>query len=289
MRRVSWGAIFAGLFVTIVAQMILTLLGAAVGAATINPMTQSNPVKGLGTGAAIWLVISSLISLFCGAYVAGRLSGGPRRSDGLFHGILTFSVAEVAMMLILTSAAGALLGGGGSLLGNLFSSNASSDEEKGQMFSAVQDQIQQNLPQAGTVLPPTGRSESQQTPGELTGLASQDPELASALARFTAKGGASQAPQERDKVIDLLTTKHGMDQEQAATLVNQWDQSYQQVKGQTELQARQTGEKVAHGVSKGALWGFIGMILGLGAAAWGGWVGTASLPRYDRPETSAAS
>src|SRR5689334_17262416 len=110
MRRVSWGAIFAGLFVTIVAQMILTLLGAAIGGATIHPTTEANPTKGLAVGSAIWLVISGLISLFCGAYVAGRLSGGPRRSDGLLHGILTFSVAEVAMVLLLTTAAGALVG-----------------------------------------------------------------------------------------------------------------------------------------------------------------------------------
>src|SRR3954469_4669797 len=91
LRRVSWGAIFAGLFVTIVVEMILTLLGAAIGAATINPRTEANPTQGLGIGSAIWLLISSLISLFCGAYVAGRLSGGPRRSDGLLHGVLTFS------------------------------------------------------------------------------------------------------------------------------------------------------------------------------------------------------
>jgi len=284
MRRVSWGSIFAGLFVTVVAQMILTLLGAAIGAATINPMTEANPTRGLAVGSAIWLVISGLISLFCGAYVAGRLSGGPRRSDGLLHGILTFSVAEVAMMLLLTTAAGALLGGTGSLLGNLFSSNTNQSNPQNQsgMLSAVQNEIKQSFPQAGALLPPTGRSESQQTPGELTGLAKQDPELAAALGRFAAKGGGSQAGQERDRIINLLTTKHGMDQQQAAALVSEWDQNFQQVKGQTQQQVRQTGDKVARGVSKGALWGFIGMILGLAAAAWGGWLGTASLRRYDR-------
>src|SRR5690349_15912906 len=96
-RRASWGAIFSGLFVTIIIQIILTMLGVAVGASTIQPLSEQNPMRGLGTGAAIWLVVSGLISVFVGSWVAGRLSGGPRRVDGLLHGIVTFSVAEVTM------------------------------------------------------------------------------------------------------------------------------------------------------------------------------------------------
>ena len=34
----------------------------------------------------------------------------------------------------------------------------------------------------------------------------------------------------------------------------------------------------------GALWAFIAMVLGLGVSAWGGWTGTASLPRYRERE-----
>jgi len=197
----------------------------------------------------------------------------------LLHGVLTFSVAEVVMVLLLTTAAGALLGGAGSLLGSMASSK--SGQSQG-MLSSVQDKITQAVPQAGALLP-TGRNEGQQTSSQLTGMAKQDPELATALAQFAAKGGASKAPQQRDQIINLLTTKHGLDQQQADSLVSEWDQNFQQVKGQVTQEARQVGDKVARGVSKGALWGFIGMIVGLAAAAWGGWVGTASLPRYDRP------
>src|SRR4051812_30573732 len=97
-KRVSWGAIFAGLFVTIVLQIMLTLLGVAVGLAQVEPLQGETPTKGLAIGSGIWVLVSSLISIWVGACVSGRLSGGPRRADGLLHGIVTWSVSTVAML-----------------------------------------------------------------------------------------------------------------------------------------------------------------------------------------------
>src|SRR3954447_16227771 len=74
--RISWGAIFAGAIIALATQLVLTLIGAAVGLATLDPATGQNPSgTTLGIGAAVWLVISSLVSLFLGGYVAGRLGG----------------------------------------------------------------------------------------------------------------------------------------------------------------------------------------------------------------------
>jgi preprotein translocase subunit SecF len=92
-----------------------------------------------------------------------------------------------------------------------------------------------------------------------------------------AKGGAQSDA--RGDVINILTTQHNMDEQQADNLVNQWDQKFQQTKQQVGQKTREVGEKAAHGVSQGALWGFIAMFLGLLVAAWGGWTGTASIPR----------
>jgi hypothetical protein len=277
-RRASWGAIFAGMFFTIVLQVMFTLLGAAIGFATVNPMTQQNPAEGLGTGSAIWLLVTSLISVWIGACVAGRLSGGPRRADGMIHGIVTWSVATLAMLFLLATAAGALLGGAGALLGNALSAQAPT-QGGANAVGALGEQVKGMFPQAGGLLPPTGRTEGQQVPGQLTELAQQDAELAGALGRMEANGGASKSPQERDQVINLLTTKHNLSQPDAANLVNQWDQQFQQARGQAEQKARQAGQTAAKGISQGALWGFIALVLGLLAAAWGGWAGTASLPR----------
>lgn len=86
--RVSWGAIFAGAIIALATQVVLTLIGTAVGLATLNPATGENPTgTTLGVGAAVWLVISSLVSLFLGGYVAGRLG---ETFNGWLHGLATW-------------------------------------------------------------------------------------------------------------------------------------------------------------------------------------------------------
>jgi hypothetical protein len=281
MRRVSWGAIFAGLMTTIVLQLMLTLLGVAIGASTIDPLKEQNPAEGLGIGSAIWLVLSGAISLFAGAWVAGRLSGGPRYVDGMLHGLVTWSAATVTMVLLAATAAGALIGGAGALVRSI-SSRAGSQQQGGSQMAGVEEHIKQMFPQAGELLSPTGR-EGEQTPGALTDIAKKDPQIAAALARLASRGGASASPSDRDEIVHGLTTRHGMDQQQATTLVTQWDQNFQRVKGQAEQKSREAGDKAAKTTSKGALWGFIGLAIGGLVAAWGGWIGTASLARRTEP------
>lgn len=289
-RRVSWGAIFAGLLVTIVIQLMLTLLGTAIGASTINPMQQSEPARGLATGSAIWLLVSGLISVWVGSCVAGRLSGGPRRADGMLHGIVTWSASILAMVLLLATATGALLGGMGTLMGGAIAMGQKNSNQEGQnMTASMSRQVRELFPQSGALLPPTGRTEFQQVPGQLTAFAQQDDELAAAIAKMEAQGGAAQSGQTRDQVVNLLTSKHGLSQQDAANLVSQWDQQFQQVKGQAAQKAREVGQTAAKGVSQGAFWGFIALVLGLAVAAWGGWAGTASLPRPTEAGGTVAS
>jgi hypothetical protein len=110
-RRISWGAIIAGLIVTLVCQILLSMLGVAIGAATINPTQEQQPFEGLGTGAAIWWIVSSLISLFLGGCVAGRLAGVPRKGDGALHGIVMWGAATLITFLLVGTAIGGLFGG----------------------------------------------------------------------------------------------------------------------------------------------------------------------------------
>jgi hypothetical protein len=267
-KRVSWGAIFAGLFVTIVIQIMLTLLGVAVGLATVHPTQEQEPARGLALGSAIWLVVSGLISIWLGGCVAGRLSGGPRRADGMLHGIVTWSVSTVAMLALMATSLGAALGGIGSLL-----SNAVGNTEQGSDSGLAS--LSQGVKELKDNLQPTGRTDNDNQENSLTSMAAKDPKLGAAVARMETQ----RTPEARERVTSILTAQHGMDQAQAEQLVNQWDQQIQQTKAQAGQKAREFGETAARGISKGALWGFIAMFLGLLAAAWGGWSGVASLPR----------
>lgn len=110
-KRTSWGAIFAGTTVVLATQLLLSTLGLGIGASTVNPLTEQNPLSGLGTGAAIWFGISTLLSLFAGGWVAGRLAGVPLKTDSMLHGLLTWGLSTLLTFYLLTSAVGGLLSG----------------------------------------------------------------------------------------------------------------------------------------------------------------------------------
>lgn len=278
-RRVSWGAIFAGVFLATVLQVMFTLLGAALGFGPLRPSDQANPAQAMAIGSGIWLLVTGLVSIWIGACVAGRLSGGPLRADGMIHGLITWSVSTVIAFGLLATTIGGIVGGAGSLVNRALTSDAANSPGGPQALNTLGQGVQSMLPSAGSILSPTGRTQGNQVPGRLTDLLRQDPELAGAVAKMEAQGGAPSSETDRDQVVRLLTTKHNLTDNEAQDLVNQWDQQLQQMKGQASQKIHEAGHAVARGVASGAFWGFLALFLGLLVSAWGGWAGTATLAR----------
>ena len=115
-RRIRWGAVFAGTLIALVCMVALNLLGLGIGFASINPVTEANPFSGIGTGAIIWYVISSLISLFAGGYVAGKVSGFPKKSNAGMHGLLSWGLFTLISLYLFTTAMGRVVSGVGSAI-----------------------------------------------------------------------------------------------------------------------------------------------------------------------------
>lgn len=65
-RRISWGAIIGGTIIALVTQITLSLLGIGIGASTIH-VQSGQTGNGLGSGSAIWLVMSGRRSSSPGA------------------------------------------------------------------------------------------------------------------------------------------------------------------------------------------------------------------------------
>lgn len=109
---VSWGGVFAGTAVALVAQITLSLVGIGIGAGAIDPGTTNSPsADSFSTGAAVWWLISAIVSVGAGAYVAGRLSGRPRASTGGWHGLITWALTTLLTLTVLSSAVGGVVGG----------------------------------------------------------------------------------------------------------------------------------------------------------------------------------
>ena len=147
-RRISWGAIFGGVILVVVVQLLLSTLGAGIGLGTVNMNAGTTPDAGnLGMGAGVWWVISSCLALFFGGYVAAWLAGIEIRFDGALHGLVTWGIATLLTIYLLTSAIGSVIGGGFSALGSVTSAagNGVSDAAKplAQAAGVSPDMIQQ--------------------------------------------------------------------------------------------------------------------------------------------------
>jgi hypothetical protein len=93
-RRVSWGAIFAGVVIAMAVQILLTVLGVGAGAAVVEAAERVDPAAWT-VGVGLWWVITGLIALFIGGWVAGHLSTNPDRIDGALHGLATWGLVAV--------------------------------------------------------------------------------------------------------------------------------------------------------------------------------------------------
>lgn len=97
---ISWGAVIAGLFMTLALGWLLQLLGAAIGV-SVADWTNSATLGGtLGISVTLWVVISWLFSFFIGSLVTARLAGRIDDVSGMLHGLTLWAVSTVCCVAL---------------------------------------------------------------------------------------------------------------------------------------------------------------------------------------------
>ena len=97
--RISWGAIMAGAVVSIAVYLVMTLLGAAIW------LSVRDGSESVGTGAAIWAVFTTAISLFTGGWVAARSVVGETTGEAVVHAVIMWGVVMAMIMWLVASGA----------------------------------------------------------------------------------------------------------------------------------------------------------------------------------------
>jgi len=316
--RVSWAALLAGVTVALVSQLLLGVLGIAIGASTIDPLREANPAAGLGTGAGIWFALTGLISLFAGGWTAGRLAGIPRILDSTLHGVLTWGLTTLLTFYLLTTSVGALIGGtarvlgqGASLVGQGVAAGAPQVAEavQGQMadqgvnWDSIQQEAQEMLRQTGKpALQPEAlqgkADEAKKDTQDAAKTAVADPqgadrEVKDLLNRLFGQGSGTVNAADREALVNVVAARTDKSKEEASKVVARWEQTYQEakeqfatMKDQAEQKAREAGDYAARKVSQAAFWTFAAMLVGLGSAAYGG---RKSTPRHLTSTTTRAA
>lgn len=109
--RVRWGPIISGIVIALATQLILSALGAAIGASSIagSGAPRAN-AGGVGTSVGIWSIISLLISLFIGSWVAARACGPMNRGTALLNGAILWATTLALSSWLLASGVSSAFG-----------------------------------------------------------------------------------------------------------------------------------------------------------------------------------
>ncbi len=253
-NRVSWGAIFAGVVVGLVVQVLLTMLGVGIGAATIDPATNGSPAAStFSMASGIWYVVSGIIAAFAGGYIAARMSGKTVATTGALHGLTTWAFTTLLVLYLLSTAVGSIVGG-------TFSGVAGAVGGLGQTVAQA----------AGPMLQDANPIDAIQNQIRATG---NDPEALNTAAmnamRALVTGDEAGADQARQQAAQALANARGIPLDQAQSQVAQMEEQYRQAVDQAKQTATVAAEQAASVVSTGALLAFVALLLG----AVAGWLG----------------
>ena len=302
LNNISWGAIIAGVVVSLVVMLVLNLLGIGIGLASINPVTEQAPFSGVGTGAIIWWVISNLIAIFAGGYTAARLSGVPIPVIGVFHGILSWCLYTLVSFWLLTTTVGSIVSGVGSVVsqtlsaaGSVVSGGQGSSGQSGQSgqqssslnLSQITSEVKQILRQTDDPALQPGAiknkaenvaEDARQTLRE--GGNVSDQEISNVIQQVLYRGGNLVDEIDKQDVASVIAARTNMSEQAANNAAdavvrnfNEAKQQLQQFQAEAKQQAEETAAKTADAASSAAIWSFVALVLGAITAAASGKVG----------------
>jgi MFS family permease len=114
--RLSWGSVIAGVILSSIVYLIMSVLGTAIGASLLSPLSQPNPLHGFGFGSGVWVIVTTVLAVFIGSYFAGRCAP----VLGWLHGLLSWAV----MTLLVVYGMSSLVTGAVSTAGSVASTGA---------------------------------------------------------------------------------------------------------------------------------------------------------------------
>lgn len=254
-RRVSWQALFAGLVVTIAVQLLLSTLGAGVGLGMVHSHAANTPTaSNFSTGAGIWWLVSNLIALFFGGYIAARLAGVTVRFDGALHGLVNWALVTLFTVYLLTTAVGGLLGGASNIMGSTLDAAGST------LKTVAAPAIKSATSGPGAAMSVKRYLQPASTnPATMTKQAAQK-EIADQLTIYEA-GGAG-APAAKQKIIAIMAAQMNISKRAATARFDHLQSRITNTKNDTIRSAKHIGAQSAQTASTAAYLAFGMLLLG---------------------------
>lgn len=307
LRHVSWGAIILGLVVAIAFQILLGLLGIGLGFTIVDPADPMGGLAAWGIASSIYLVITQIIALFIGGYIAARLASARTDQSAMFHGLSIWALATIAMVWIGANAVGVAVSGLSSAVSGIASA---ATQTVGAMlpdeislpdisYEALPEPLKEAL-RENNISPEDLQQELRSAYREVVSPEEQRrliQELQRAIRDILRN--PTNAPQQIDEAMNNIFGEQGILSEQDLNQLentlqrslNLSDQEIQQITSQiqqatqearrsireavqtAEQEAVQAAKAVSDRIGRIALWMFFANVLGLIAAVLGGRIG----------------
>lgn len=307
LRHVSWGAIFAGLSIAIALQILLGFLGIGLGFSMLDPTDPMGGFRSWGIGTGIYFVLTQVLSLFAGGYIAVRLAPARRDQTAVFHGLSIWALATILGVWLGGTAIGAAVGGMSSAISSIGSGTAQAvgavipDDitMPNLSYEALPEPVKESLRENG-VSPEDFRQELRSIYREVVSEQAEQRliQRAEQLLASVVQNPA-QAPEEVEQAVDDVFGQGGIFSEEDLTeleaavqsRLSLSDQEAQQIREEVEQaiddsrtalregvqraaeEAAQAAEETSEMLGSIALWLFFAHLLAMFAAVAGGRVG----------------
>jgi hypothetical protein len=251
------------------------MIATGLGLAAFDPLSDGEPAKKFGAGAAIGWSLCALVALFFGGWLAGRFNGGNRLTGGL-HGFLVWSVAMVTTFSLIALGSGMALGGMATIAG---ASAKGGGKALAGATDLAKEGVKRNGDQLSSFLDEAMASRPAGAASNMNIRAKR--EVGFALGRFFIADGDANSTEKRAALIKALTAEGGMSEAEANKLIASWTASYAtlktdlaEAKAAAEIKAREAADVAARKLSKAAILSFIAFWIGAMIASWGGVLGS---------------
>lgn len=262
--RLSWPAIFAGVILAIAIQLVLALLGAGIGLSMIDPVQGTTPsAGGLGIGAGIYWIVSTIIVLGAGSYAAARVAGVNDQFDGIVHGLTIWGGTLILTLYLVTSAVGGIIGGAFRTIGGVATAAGQSVSATAPTIAKAAGYNTEDLTsQASAYLKAAPADPAAMTPQEA------QKEVARQLPDLAAGGVDGQKAEER--IVTIVAAQQKIDRSEAQHQVDAVKARFVAAKNKTVETAKATADSAASGAAGSSFIVVIALLIGAAASAFGG-------------------
>jgi hypothetical protein len=115
-RGMQWKPIVAGAIAGFAVMIVMTTLGAALGISAADAADRGD-ARAVGTGAAIWWLLTALATGLFGGWVIARTARRDLDYDPVIYGTLAWAIGMIILLFLLAIGVGSMLGGLGGGLG----------------------------------------------------------------------------------------------------------------------------------------------------------------------------